>query len=119
MENKKEQVRVYRNLHADCWSVQAKQGKNNGWIVVSHEDSITLVEAKLTVGAGARDRVRQEGHKNVHAFITGFWTAENPELTTKVTYNPYKYDSFVLADTEEPITEAEILHLGSDRKVYI
>jgi hypothetical protein len=92
-------VEVYRNLHKKCWSVR-QRGK-----VRLHTDYICLKSADFKVSQKGRTRVLKEQRKNVHAFIKGFIV--NPtEINNKccheegiewadVTYNPYKYDSFV------------------------
>tara|TARA_A100001011_G_scaffold127031_1_gene133917 strand:+ start:1954 stop:2208 length:255 start_codon:yes stop_codon:yes gene_type:complete len=52
-----------------------------------------------------REKVIREKRKNVHAFIKGF--LQNAECVdtdrpaTEVTYNPYKYETFVEKDTEK------------------
>ena len=66
--------------------------------------------------------------KNVHAFVIGtltdFCTYPCEELPNEpneniITYNPYKYDSFVKKDTEEPIFKAnEVQMINSKNKVF-
>jgi hypothetical protein len=37
-----------------------------------------------------------------------------------VTYNPYKYNSFVMKDTEEPVYKADIVKMiNSKNKIFI
>lgn len=97
-------VSVYRNLTKKCLSVML-DGK-----VVQHVDSIVLVRAKFTVRQAGRRKVLETKQKNVHAFITGTVSDVNPEkLDTigmeEVTYNPYKYENWVMKDNvnERPI----------------
>ena len=96
-------VFVYKNLHQDCWSI-----KQDG-LVKAHTDDLDLWDCAFHVNAKGRAKVLEEKRKNVHAGIKGYidclgqveyapW-AEHCE----VTYNPYKYDSFVDKTTEEPI----------------
>jgi hypothetical protein len=99
-----ERVFVYRNLHKKCYSVRSmKTGK-----VLFHVDHITLSNVKFRVGKAGRERVLRTKQKNVHAGVVGY-IADVSLLcqTTKVTYNPYKYDSFVRQD-ESSIKEAKI-----------
>ena len=64
--DEKKSVQVYKNLHKGCWSVR-QAGK-----VVAHLDYICLHDCNFHVGKAGRDRVRKDGVKNVHAYITGF-----------------------------------------------
>ncbi len=109
------QVQVYRNLHRNCWSV-----RHNGR-VIDHVDSISLRDAKLVVQPAGRAKVLKENRKNVHAYIKGTIDTTNSlkPRPTKITYNPYKYSSFVVKDTEEPIYYAEYVHLNKYGAGYI
>jgi hypothetical protein len=81
-----EKVRVYRNLHKDCWSVQRKG------FVVAHADAVMLKAVNFKVQPGGYDRFQREQRKNVHAFVCGTLVSLNgPPLAvkgTEVTYNP-------------------------------
>ena len=104
-------VKVYWNLHRKCFSVQHR-GK-----VIMHTDDITLYDAVFKVSEAGRQRVLREKRKNVHAFIVGNLNnsyMESLETSHRVTYNPYKYDSFVFADTEESIYEADVVRCTKD-----
>lgn len=86
-------VRVYRNLHKRCLSVQAKV--NGRWKVIDHVDQITLVDVSFRVSQAGRDRVLREKRKNVHAFVCGTVATFHIALQgRKVSYNPYKADTF-------------------------
>jgi hypothetical protein len=61
------------------------------------------------------EKVRSEMSKNVHAFVIGDLVDFKPYQSTdipsassskSITYDPYKYDTFVYRDTEEPVTSA-------------
>ena len=91
-------VMVYYNLHKKTFSVQYK-GR-----VILYADYVKLGNVEFRVREGGKEKVRQEMRKNVHAFVIGDlldycqYPCENmpPETNDKViTYNPYKYDSFV------------------------
>ena len=95
-------VKVYWNLHRNCYSVQ-----QNG-LVVAHTDKIKLTDVTFKVSEAGRQRVLKERKKNVHAFVIGYldewnmagsWDSDNRYYSIKVVYNPYKYDSF-MADCE-------------------
>ena len=62
-----QKVRVYWNLHKNCWSIQdCKSG-----LVIDHRKGVVL-EGNFVVRKGGQKRVRQEGKKNVHAFAVGY-----------------------------------------------
>ena len=118
-----EKVKVYYNLHKHTFSVQ----KNN--LVVLHADYIKLEDVEFRVRQGGMEKVRQEKSKNVHAFVIGtlvdfceYSCDDIPEEPTGeiVTYNPYKYDSFVYKETEEPVFNAsEVDLINSKNKLFV
>ena len=85
-------VRVYRNLHRDCYSVK------QGGIVRCHAENVTLRSCQFIVSKAGQRRVRDEKKKNVHAFIEGYVVSARRSLELldfgweKVYYNPYKTD---------------------------
>ena len=105
-------VRVYFNLHKKVYSVQDRKTG----LVIAHLDNITLEDVKFNVRQGGRNKVLKEKKKNVHAFIEG--TICCPVLAQGieygVTYNPYKYDSFVTRNDEKKITSIEYARLTLD-----
>jgi hypothetical protein len=141
-------VFVYRNLHQQVWSIKALEGNHKGR-VIAHAPFVQLSgKIQFKVSESGRQRVIREKRKNVHAGIVGklLVTAgatvrysdvrvidhgEPPSLEqtldiatmdngfTEVTYNPYKYNSFVVKSTEAPVHECEkgfvLLH---DSKVF-
>tara|TARA_Y100001973_G_C5209232_1_gene344359 strand:+ start:29279 stop:29578 length:300 start_codon:yes stop_codon:yes gene_type:complete len=69
--------------------------------VIGHADNIVLTDCTFKVNEKGRQRVLAERKKNVHAGIIGHIVSVNEltfNLEHKVTYNPYKFDSFVYAD---------------------
>jgi hypothetical protein len=103
-------VEVYRNLNVDEASTvyslrDAKTGK-----VLAHVDNVDLADVDFKVGESGRQKVLQTKTKNVHAFVIGTVRAFNvaeelPEGGKAATYNPFKYDSFVLKD--DPTTKLQ------------
>lgn len=112
-------VRVYRNLHRNCLSIQAKTA--TGWRVVAHAISVELEGVTFKVSQAGRDQVLRTGKKAVHAFavgrLTGFIGRLNvrvddplapvllslppadmvvPADRVPVSYNPRRQDSFYL-----------------------
>lgn len=102
-------VKVYRNLTKDCYSVvNCKTG-----LVVNHVKSICLADCVLRVRPAGRERVIKEQCKNVHAYVSGFITdpPQKDKHWIKITYDPYKYYTFVNFKTKDPIYKAEYVHL--------
>ncbi len=113
-------VFVYWNLHKGKWSVKAMEGENKGR-VIARVDGIALKNASFRVSRAGRERVIREQRKNVHAGVVGEWIqGEDFFGTARVTYNPYKYETFVLADDPtQVIRDAERVNFLSNRSVYI
>lgn len=111
-------VEVYWNLHKRRFSIRALEGENKGR-VIEHAYAVSLVNAKFAVQPAGRERVRQEGKKNVHAFVRGRLVPEahaksfnpfDPE-PREVTYNPYMYDSFVDTEFKSAIHTADYVDM--------
>ena len=119
-------VRIYWNLHRGCYSVQVKQWpkiagasywsvdqtKPKRWLLWGHCMHVDINEPRFKVSKAGNKRVREEGKKNVHAFVKGTWTKgwnPYPQDWVPVHYNPYKYTDFMLGQNVEhrvPIHEA-------------
>ena len=138
-------VFVYRNLNNGVWSVKAMNGSNRGRVIM-HSTHVLIGNPEFKVSEAGRQRVLREGRKNVHAGVVGdlimAYGVERDypidgtyveaihnlvaleygdEVKDLVTYNPYKYSSFVYKDNEQPvglIGGAKVL-LDSDFKVSI
>lgn len=113
-------VRVYFNLHTHKWSIKCmKTG-----LVIGHAGYVELSNAVPVVSEAGRQRVLKEKVKNVHAYlqgdlwqVAGFKPFKNRQLhivncgfgysaqdlmandtfqrMREITYNPYKYNTFV------------------------
>lgn len=87
-----ERVRVYRNLHKQCYSVQTYT-PGVGWRVDHHADEISLIRAEFKISKRGQQRVREERKKNVHAFVYGVIDGDTTVPSTmhyqRLTYNPY------------------------------
>jgi hypothetical protein len=118
-------VETYYNLHKHCLSYREAGGK------VQHAEAIVLDGVQFAVQPAGRDKVRREKRKVVHAFVRGVpvrvygpefdkkdFTSVEDSGMRRITYNPYKYDSFVYADTEEPVFEADRVFIIG-RNVYV
>ena len=65
-------VRVYRNLHKDCWSVKNFEPRHPLYNrVVAHAEGVNLEQVKFIVSDSGYNRVHAEGRKNVHAYVQG------------------------------------------------
>jgi len=97
-------VEVYWNLHKKLWSVREAHGR-----VLGHSEYVRLVEVDWVVQEGGRQRVLRERKKNVHAFARGYLLRSGPIFLwgeRDITYNPYKYSSF-MARTGEGLIEVK------------
>ena len=99
-------VEVYFNLHKKTFSVRSCETGR----VIHHTDEIHIANPMFVVRQSGRKRVLREGKKNVHAFVRGDAPISrlypsNEKLDT-ITYNPYKYASFVDKHTKEPVYKA-------------
>lgn len=106
-------IQVYWNIHRGCWSVRSKKTGR----IVRHALSLALHHARFHVSAAGRDRVRREKRKNVHAWIEGEEGASDADATEQITYNPYKYDTFVRALTGESVQTADCVVFHPTGKV--
>lgn len=116
-------VFVYRNLHRQCYSVKALEGPDKGR-VVAWVDEIYLAGAVFKVSQAGRARVIREQSKNVHAGVVGEWVRntvvarervagyDNTLRKAWVTYNPYKFSSFVFRDDLAPVASATMAHVN-------
>jgi hypothetical protein len=106
--------KVYYNLHKHCLSIMLR-GK-----VLEHSSEFFLRDVEFRVSQAGRDRVLREKRKNVHAFVCGTpddgWPVDQTER--KVTYNPYKFNSFVYSDTLEPVYKAKWVGV-IDRDIFV
>ena len=102
-------VMVYYNLHKKTFSIQYKS------LVIAHADYVKLNNVEFRVRQGGKEKVRSEMSKNVHAFVIGDLVdfkpypstdIPSPSSSKSITYDPYKYDTFVYKDSEEPVMNA-------------
>ena len=120
-------VFVYFNLHKKVFSVKALEGENKGR-VIAHSEYLDLHNVTFKVSEAGRQRVLRERKKNVHAGVVGYWEdTQHPKGTLlhnlqckQITYNPYKYDSFVYIDAGIPerVYSAECAYLV-DKQIFI
>jgi hypothetical protein len=112
-------VFVYFNLHKKLFSVKALEGPEKGR-VIAHRNDINLSDVIFKVSEKGRQRVLRELKKNVHAGVVGTWIKDEIKVDnrTQVTYNPYKYNTFVIKENEVPIARANTAYL-IDKKIFV
>jgi len=111
-------VFVYFNLHRKCFSIKALEGPNKGR-VIDHRSGVLLFDCTFKVSEAGRQRVLRERKKNVHAGVVGFLFDDAVDGTydhvlrygSAITYNPYKYDSFVHLYGEHPCKTGRLVAL--------
>lgn len=115
-------VFVYFNLHRKLFSIKALEGDMKGR-VIAHRQHVLLNDATFKVSEAGRRRVIREQRKNVHAGVSGTWFEDDvigDGMTSAfiringsaITYNPYKYNTFVHLYGEHPITSARLVALA-------
>ena len=111
-------VRVYRNLHKKCWSVQEKKSR----LILFHCNEIVLKNCKFIVNEAGRQRVLKEKRKNVHAFIEGTLapiSTVGRGYNERVIYNPYAGEYFKLEkDPHTPVGNSHLVMLADNGCVY-
>lgn len=116
-------VYVYWNLHRHLFSVKDCRAG----CIHNHARQVIIKNAQFVVSQAGRARVLRERQKNVHAGVRGEMALIEVERPgpggvgthsggdmrgwTRVTYNPYKYDSFVRASDERPVEGADEVRL--------
>jgi hypothetical protein len=114
-------VFVYRNLHRDCWSAKAMDGPLKGKVIY-HAKEIPLWGCDFKVSQAGRARVLREKSKNVHAGVMGYMyddmLAPAIKAGDRITYNPYRYNTFVEADTGLPVFHADYACMKEDKSVW-
>tara|TARA_A100001391_G_scaffold162151_2_gene121124 strand:+ start:229 stop:636 length:408 start_codon:yes stop_codon:yes gene_type:complete len=98
-------VRLYRNLREKCWSIQ------QDGLVKAHCKRAWLSDCQFHVNENGRQRVLKQRKKYVHAYIIGNlfgWPIDSRDWPKRkvITYNPFKYSSFVTLDGE-PVKRAK------------
>lgn len=114
---------VYYNLNKHTFSITFKNK------LIAYSDHIKLTEVEFRVRPGGRAKVLKDKRKNVHAFVIGNlinycnYPCKNitEDINVKiVTYDPYKYNFFVVKGTEEPIYNArEVEMINLENKIFI
>ena len=110
-------VKVYFNLHRKLFSVVSLEGEDKGR-VIDYVSDLDLINCKFRVQRAGRNRVLREKKKNVHAYVTGWRPSFSEDVKKRgsITYNPYKYSSFVDGESEEKIVAQKYCRLKVENK---
>jgi len=108
-------VFCYWNLHRKVWSIKALSGYAKGK-VIAHAHTVSIAYPLGKVSEAGRQRVIREQRKNVHAGLEGFLDADRlPDVPPyfaqcgegrRITYNPYRTDTFTYRDTGKAFNDA-------------
>ena len=135
-------TRVYRNITTGKISIQQRNETGN-WYVVGHADDVILHNPRFLVSESGRQRVLRKQQKNVHAYVTGnlidstnlqpyknrvvdssrSWQVNARAVDAllhrgvPVTYNPYKFATFVYRLSGAPIHAAEYAEISAETGV--
>ena len=115
-----QRVMVYFNLHRKLWSIKSlKTG-----LVIGHRNTIVLSDVEPKVSESGRQRVLKEKKKNVHAGLIGTLKSvkelkHSLENFKEITYNPYKYTSFVFKDNDSVYFNGCQQAIMKDKRVYV
>ena len=109
-------VFVYFNLHKKLWSIKClKTG-----LVIGHAHTVFIKDATFKVSKRGRERVITERVKNVHAGVVGTLIATDQptvfsqnDATINVTYNPYKYETFVDRANLMPVLNSGLVYMDA------
>ena len=111
--------------------MKALEGENKGR-VIKHANNINLTHCTFKVSKAGRERVLRERRKNVHAGVVGnlsfvgevgdtaLWECASTYYAfVPVTYNPYKYQTFVRKNNDHiEMHSSREVFLNQDRRVY-
>ena len=113
---------VYYNLRKKCWSLRSGKDRK----VYAHARLVRMIDVKPKVSEKGRQRVLANRVKNVHAGLQGSVVEHSNEPhpvddflgMEEITYNPYKYKTFVYVDDEQPFNGADFALL-SGKSVWV
>lgn len=110
-------VAAYRNLHTGTLSLQSREGESYGR-VIDHPDSVCLINCDFVVRKAGLKKCREEGKKNVHAFVVGDLAVAAPSRDgQRVRYNPYEMDCFQFEGN--PVRSATEVSIFADGGIYL
>jgi hypothetical protein len=126
--NPAKKIYVYRNLQKQKLSLMQSN------VVVGHAEAVILTDVEFRVRQSGRERVLRERQKNVHAFTIGLleqafetpyaWVLEvapifDRENARSVTYNPYKFTTFVDQTSEAPVYSGRRVLVTANKGIFV
>jgi hypothetical protein len=87
-------VRVYRNVHQNCYSVVSVDTGR----VIAHADQVRMRDCKFVVNRKGVAKIRETKRKRVVAYVQGYfmgWEGKQEAAQQSVRFNPYENTSFV------------------------
>ena len=112
-------VEVYRNLTRKALSVR-QEG-----LVVAHAQQVMLQQGLFIINEKQRDRARERQVRNVHAYVRGILLPDHFHVNadkfpnvTRITYNPYRFDSFVNMEGRR-VDAAPYVYIEADGSMLI
>lgn len=87
-------VRVYRNVHQNCYSVVSVDTGR----VIAHADTVRLRDCRFHVNRKGVAKIRETRRKRVVAYVQGYfmgWEGKQEQAQQSVRFSPYENDSFV------------------------
>ena len=112
--DKRAHCRIAYNLHNGRYSIRY------GGRVQCYVDEVFLSFVGFEVDEKRRQMVLESGHKNVHAFVTGYLsTVTFPNHRgTAIRYNPYESADFRTFPEDEPVDRCIMMRLYKDGEKY-
>jgi len=98
-----QRVHVYYRLTQGDLSI-----RNTDRIVIANVDRVVLREAEFRVQPAGHQKCVDEGVRNVHAFVYGTYTNEDPpQCDTPVRYNPFEAAYFQTVEEGSRVDHSE------------
>lgn len=105
-------TRVHLNLHKMLWTF-LENGKQQ------YRSSLLLADCEFRIAEGKRLEGRSKGKRTVHAWAYGRLATQRPEGDwVRVSYNPWKAETFYIFDTMAPVYGADFLDFRADNTCW-
>lgn len=99
---------IYRNLTRKGNWYSIKQGS----LVVAHTTGVFIKDAEFVVVHSGKERAIRTGQRNVHAYIKGKVSTSGPDLTNRITYNPFNKIGFHHKESKKEIKSASFVAIN-------
>jgi hypothetical protein len=113
-----DEVAVYFDLRSRQWSITSVKGTDNRGKLIGKATSVTLTGCRMVVKESRRRAIAAGGHREVCAWVIGT-IAEDAEPTgDRITFRPHEGETFIVAETGQPVRHADAVTFASDGKAY-